>query len=368
VSTNRRGAAALLAGTVLVLGMATPLSAQMADTTPPDTTITSGPSGQVTDPSASFTFTASEGGVTFQCSLDGQAYAPCTSPQHYTDLRDGTHHFDVRAVDAAGNADETPAERDWTVSRPDTTPPNTTITSGPSGTVEESQATFHFSSDEGDVTFECAKDTGAFLACESPKTYYGFTDGLHSFRVRAIDKAGNPDPTPASREWTVRRPVTTTQPTTATTSPPSTNTTAPPATTSTTPAHPAPSGGGGANASQSPGKGTPTTAKPTTTTAKPAKGAGTAKPSTSTTEAAPPPPAPAPVGDLPGALVLTGPAATGDFQAAAPDGDAPVVGEVNKRPARDTKVLIGMAAAAGLLLLGTAAVLWWRRPGRYIPA
>jgi hypothetical protein len=250
---------------------------------------------------------------------------------------------------------------------PDTTPPDTNITSGPAGTVEDTQATFTFSSNEGNATFECAKDTGAFLACESPKTYYGFGDGLHTFRVRAIDAAGNPDPSAASREWTVRKPVTTTQPpTTATTSPSTTNTSAPPA--NNTPTAPPPSGGGGITLP--PAKGTNTTAKPTTTTAKPAKGGGAGSAhATSTTEAAEAaPPPPAPVGDLPGALVLTGPGASGDFQAASPQGNNPVVGEVNKRPKRNTAVLIGMGVAAGLILIGSGGVLWWRRPGRYIPA
>jgi len=42
----------------------------------------------------------------------------------------GTHHSGVRAVDGAGNADPTPATRDWTVvpgtGRPHTTPPAAT--------------------------------------------------------------------------------------------------------------------------------------------------------------------------------------------------------------------------------------------------
>lgn len=362
MSTRRgRAAAALLAGTMLAFATATTAVAQVQDP-PPDTTIDTGPSGTVTDPSATFTFSGT--GANFECSLDGQAYGPCASPKHYADLADGTHHFDVRAVSAGGIPDDTPAYRDWMVNRPDTTPPDTDILSGPSGSVEETSATFTFSSNESNVTFECAKDTGAFLACTSPKTYWGFNDGAHSFRVRAIDRADNPDPTPAARDWTVRQPTTTSQPpTTPTTAPPSTNTTTPPGETTTTSP---PAGGGGIFLP--PVKPNNAKDKPTTTTGKPGKG-GTST-STSTSTAATETTVPAgPVADPPGALVLSGrqDSGSGDFTAAAPKGAGPVVGEVNKRR-RNTGAMIGFAVALGILLLGTGSVLWWRRPGRYIPA
>ena len=87
-----------------------------SDTTPPpETTINSGPSGTVGSSSASFAFSSSEAGSSFECSLDGALYKPCTSPQSYAGLADGSHNFSVRATDAAGNADPTPASRTWTV-------------------------------------------------------------------------------------------------------------------------------------------------------------------------------------------------------------------------------------------------------------
>src|SRR5262249_51278269 len=35
-------------------------------------------------------------------------------------------------------------------------------------------------------------------------SYNGLAEGLHTFRVRATDSAGNTDPTPAERSWTVQ--------------------------------------------------------------------------------------------------------------------------------------------------------------------
>jgi len=85
-------------------------------------------------------------------------------------------------------------------------PPETTITSGPGGlgVVEiyvGSSATFSFTSDAADATFECRLDGGAWQACTSPKTYTGVVLGTHTFAVRATDATGRVDPTPAERTW-----------------------------------------------------------------------------------------------------------------------------------------------------------------------
>ena len=86
----------------------------LTDSAPPDTFIDSGPSGSVSDTSASFSFSASEPS-TFECRLDGGAFAPCTSPVSYTDLTSGSHTFQVTATDGSLNVDASPAERSWTV-------------------------------------------------------------------------------------------------------------------------------------------------------------------------------------------------------------------------------------------------------------
>ena len=56
-----------------------------------------------------FRFHSSERGSVFQCRLDAQPlWTNCTSPRTYR-LRRGRHVFQVRAIDAAGNTDRTPA-------------------------------------------------------------------------------------------------------------------------------------------------------------------------------------------------------------------------------------------------------------------
>lgn len=54
----------------------------------------------------------------FQCSADGSPYALCTSPVTYGILAVGTHSFQVRAFDAAGNVDASPASFSWDIVTP----------------------------------------------------------------------------------------------------------------------------------------------------------------------------------------------------------------------------------------------------------
>lgn len=82
-------------------------------------------------------------------------------------------------------------------------PPDTTITSGPAGTVSSHDATFAFSSSEPASTFACRLDSGASSPCTSPTTFNGLAAGSHRFEVAAVDGAGQPDPTPAVRTWEV---------------------------------------------------------------------------------------------------------------------------------------------------------------------
>jgi hypothetical protein len=189
-----------------------------ADTTPPETTIDSGPTGATNDSTPTFTFSSSEAGSSFKCRVDGAAFSACTSPKTLSALADGSHTFRVRATDVAGNTDQTPAVRTFTV---DTHGPDTTITAGPSGPTDDSTPTFRFASSQAGSTFACRVDAGAFSACSSPETLAALADGSHTFRVRATDAAGNTDTTPAVRTFTVD----TQAPNTTITSGPSGNTT-----------------------------------------------------------------------------------------------------------------------------------------------
>ena len=90
----------------------------------------------------------------------------------------------------------------------DLTPPQTTITSGPTGTVRSRTVQLAFTADEPS-TFQCQLDNAPFAVCMSPTTYSGLAGGPHKAAVRAVDKAGNVDASPASAFFTVDGPDTT---------------------------------------------------------------------------------------------------------------------------------------------------------------
>ena len=179
------------------------------DTTAPDTTIDSGPSGAVSSSSASFTFSSSEANARFECSLDSSPFGACPSPvgepqkADYSGLSDGSHTFRVRAIDAAGNIDPNAPSRPWTV---DTVGPNATITDGPPSLSNSLSATFTFSGAESGGGYECKVDAagspGTFAACTSGQSFAVQSPGTFTFSVRASDVLGNFG-TSDSHSWTV---------------------------------------------------------------------------------------------------------------------------------------------------------------------
>jgi len=85
----------------------------------------------------------------------------------------------------------------------DTTPPQTKIVKGPKAKTHARKAKFKFTSSEAGSTFKCKLDRKPVKSCKSPKTYKKLKPGKHLFKVWAIDKAGNKDPTPAKRKFKV---------------------------------------------------------------------------------------------------------------------------------------------------------------------
>jgi hypothetical protein len=159
--------------------------------------------------SASFTYTADKPGVTFECALDGRAFGICpASGQSVAGLGDGQHQFATRAffhapLDPPGVTHPgIAATYTWKV---DTTPPETTITSGPADGAEivDVAPTFAFAASE-DGAFACAIDGAPAAPCTSPFTTPPLLAGQHTVRVTAIDAVGNADPSPATRTFTLK--------------------------------------------------------------------------------------------------------------------------------------------------------------------
>ncbi|MBE4748973.1 hypothetical protein G4177_12455 [Corallococcus sp. ZKHCc1 1396] len=271
------------------------------DDTPPDTNLTATPSTPLTNnPTMLFAFT-SEAGASFECRVDQGNFTPCVSTQSLN-FDGGTHRFEVRAKDRAGNVDPSSALHAWEtdLSNPaapeltspdagaylsdtqvviagtaeagsavtvvvggvsrgtvdanavgqwalpltltagtynaqatakdkagngsppstsrsftvDVTAPDTRIDQGPQSNEYSSASSFPFAfsfvGTTGETgTFECSLDSAGFAPCTSPQTVnvgiFPIGEGPHIVRVRAVDRARNPDATPALVNWTVDR-------------------------------------------------------------------------------------------------------------------------------------------------------------------
>ncbi|NTX41387.1 hypothetical protein HUA78_43865 [Myxococcus sp. CA033] len=179
------------------------------DTSVPNTAITGGPvasppGAPTSSKTAVFTFT---GGVTYQCSLDVGPATACGPTQTYTNLDEGAHTLEVTAYSAAGTPDPSPASRAWRV---DTLAPDTSFTAVPATDSNSSSALFDYQSpDDSTATFQCSVDGVTFTSTPCPgtgsgsRTFTGLTSGPQQFHVRAIDAAGNVDPSPISHAWRV---------------------------------------------------------------------------------------------------------------------------------------------------------------------
>ena len=165
----------------------------------PDTSINSFPLDPTTDPNPRFTFSADQFNATYQCSLDLAPFTACTSPQTYTGVAEGDHIFQVRAVHPIGIPDQSPAIHEWTIDLV----PETFIDEGPPSQTLNPNAVFFFRSNEGFASFQCALDVPTYGSCPSDGQFLDLLVGSHVLRVRAVDPAGNVDPTPAIHRWTI---------------------------------------------------------------------------------------------------------------------------------------------------------------------
>ncbi|HEU4905897.1 MAG TPA: N,N-dimethylformamidase beta subunit family domain-containing protein, partial [Solirubrobacterales bacterium] len=181
------------------------------DSGAPQTQITLKPADLATATTAKFEFAGDDGAgsgvASFECRRDSAApgdWTACASGIEYTGLSQGAHKFEVRAIDGAGNVDGSPALHEWSI---DSLAPETTIDSAPDALSTSVDAEFAFSGDDGAgsgiAAIECRRDGAAWAVCSSPREYLALSQGAHSFEVKAVDQAGNADPSPASFAWTI---------------------------------------------------------------------------------------------------------------------------------------------------------------------
>jgi uncharacterized protein (TIGR03382 family) len=177
------------------------------DTSALDTRIVSGPPSLSGSASAQFGFESNNASATFECSLDGAAFAACSNPATFSALTDGTHTLAVRAR-AGGQVDPTPATWTWRV---DTTAPAAPVITAPAdgttigtatpdvrGTAEP-KSTVAVTIDGQPAGTAVADASGAWqLTVSSP-----LASGAHTASAVATDAAGNASAPSADTHFTV---------------------------------------------------------------------------------------------------------------------------------------------------------------------
>ena len=163
---------------------------------PPPPVISEGPPLQTDLTVASFTFSGTEAAL--ECSLDGAAFAACTSPRLVSVPADGLHTFEVRQKTIVGTPG-TSAIYTWTVDN--TAPAAPTFDDGPSSPTNSTSASISFSGEPGAV-FRCRLDGGAVNICTSPRILTGLGPGAHTLSVYQRDAVNNQSQT-STFNWTV---------------------------------------------------------------------------------------------------------------------------------------------------------------------
>ncbi len=91
----------------------------IVDTMAPETTIDADRPRRKAKRKVKISFSSSEPGGRFECSVDRKPYKACSSPQVHRTRRlgSGKHTIQVRAIDTAGNVDSSPAKSRFKLAR-----------------------------------------------------------------------------------------------------------------------------------------------------------------------------------------------------------------------------------------------------------
>lgn len=191
------------------------------DDQPPGVTILQPLGGAFVRQTVTLQAQASDGGsgvASLAFTVDGRTLATFPNPDptqpftgshslNTTTVTDGTHTLAATATDRTGNFAST--HQALIV---DNTPPDTQLTGGPAGEISETTATFTWTGTDNltplaSLQFAWRLDSGSWSSFSSDTTaaLSNLSEGPHNFEVKARDLAGNEDPTPATRGFTVVR-------------------------------------------------------------------------------------------------------------------------------------------------------------------
>jgi hypothetical protein len=176
----------------------------VAETTPPQASITAGPSqGSFTnDSTPSFSLASNEAGSTFECRFDASPFERCGSPYPLPRRSDGPHTFFVKAIDAPGNESQI-VSRSFTVDTVAPAAPRITDTD-PNSPANDNAPEVKGSAAAGSTvrlfkTAGCTAGTAVALGSAAKFASPGITVSVPdntttALRATATDAAGNVSP------------------------------------------------------------------------------------------------------------------------------------------------------------------------------
>ena len=166
----------------------------IVDMSAPETSISTGPAeGSLTRArSASFVLAGTDNltpadRLAYTCSLDGRPVMGCAARNDFLRLGDGRHRLEARALDAAGNADQSAAVRTWRI---DATPPaRPRVRIRVRGTIARIRLA-SVDAAGGRVRYRCSLNGRRYRPCATAMALR-LRRGRHLFRAVALDRVGN---------------------------------------------------------------------------------------------------------------------------------------------------------------------------------
>ncbi len=191
---------------------------------PPETSITSGPSGTTHEKYVKFSWKGTDDFTSedqLKYSYKLEPYEKTWSEWktetsiNYEDLTKGSYTFFVKTKDHRGNIDPTPAERSFIVKEKDidNSPPNTEILTGPEGSIMETTVTFTWTGADDKTSTENLRysfklegknsDWSSWTS-STEQEYNSLHYGDYTFKVKALDESGNDnEDSPAERSFSI---------------------------------------------------------------------------------------------------------------------------------------------------------------------
>lgn len=163
---------------------------------PPAVRILSGPPRLTAAAAATFSVTSDDPAARLECRVDGGPWTSACSTAG--PLAEGAHRFEARAVDTTGLV--TTAEP-WTWTT-DTVAPATFVDDAPAPKHRWTSQRMKLRADEP-ARFECRLNSTTWTTC-GPVWHPTFQLGDYVAEIRAVDRAGTPDPTPVRIAFNVR--------------------------------------------------------------------------------------------------------------------------------------------------------------------